>query len=277
MTATKRWRRMVEEEHAQSDAMRPGPSPVDHWQPYAERFRADPHRTDDLLLERLLAFVEPRHTVVDVGAGGGRLALPIALRCQRVVAVEPSDSMASVLEDQARQFGIENVTVIRSQWEDAEIDAGDVAICAHVVYVVRDIGAFLRKLEAHARDRVVLVLFSASPQSQTYSLWQRIHGKERLALPSLPQLRDVLAELDIDAQVDSLPPQNPRGFDSLESALEQLSSRLYLDHGSEEYIHLERMLPDLLIEEDGAFRIKDADPIYPAIVSWRPDMKRWAT
>ncbi len=274
MTATERWRRMVEEEHAQSDAMRPGPSPVDHWQPCAEQFRADPHRTDDLLLERLLAFVEPRHTVVDVGAGGGRLALPIALRCQRVVAVEPSDSMASVLEDQARQFGIENVTVVRSQWEDAEIDAGDVAICAHVVYVVRDIGAFLRKLEAHARDRVMLVLFNASPQSQTYSLWQRIHGKERLALPSLPQLRDVLAELDIDAQVDPLPPQNPRGFDSMESALDQLSSRLYLADGSKEYIRLERMLPDILIEEAGTFRIKDAEPIYPVIVSWRPDIPK---
>ncbi len=274
MTATERWRRMVEEEHAQSDAMRPGPSPVDHWQPCAERFRADPHRTDDLLLDRLLAFVEPRHTVVDVGAGGGRLALPIALRCQQVVAVEPSDSMASVLEDQARQFGIENVTVVQSQWEDAEIDAGDVAICAHVVYVIRDIGAFLRKMEAHARDRVVLVLFNAPPQSQTYSLWQRIHGKERLALPSLPELRDVLPELGIDAQVDPLPPQNLRGFDNMESALEQLSSRLYLAHGSEEYIRLERMLPDILMEEDGAFKIKDAEPIYPVIVSWRPDIPK---
>jgi SAM-dependent methyltransferase len=265
---------MVEEEHAQSDAMRPGPSPVDHWQPYAEQFRADPHRTDDLLLERLLAFVELRHTVIDVGAGGGRLALPIALKCQRVVAVEPSESMASVLEDQARQSGIENVTVVRSRWEEAEIDAGDVALCAHVVYVVRDIGAFLRKLDAHARDRVLVALFNAAPQSQTYSLWRRIHGKERLALPSLPQLREVLAELEIDAQVDPLPAQNPRGFDSMESALDQLSSRLYLTHGSEEYIRLERMLPDILMEEDGAFKIKDAEPIYPVIVSWRPDMPK---
>ena len=277
MTATERWRRMVEEEHAQSDAMRPGPPPVDHWGPYAEQFRADPHRTDDLLLDRLLAFVEPGHTVVDVGAGGGRLALPIALKCQRVVAVEPSDSMASVLEDQAGRYGINNVTVVRSRWEDAEINAGDVAFCAHVVYVVRDIGAFLRKMESHARDRVMVVLFSAAPQSQTYRLWQEIHGKERLALPSLPQLRDVLEELGIDAQVDPLPPQNPRGFDGMESALDQLSSRLYLTHGSQEYERLEGMLPDLLIEEDGTFRIKDAEPIYPVIVSWQPAEKRWAT
>ena len=267
----------MEEEHAQSDAMRPGPPPVDHWQSYAEQFRADPHRTDDLLLDKLLAFVEPRHTVVDVGAGGGRLALPIALKCQQVVAVEPSDSMASVLEDQAGRYGISNVTVVRSRWEDADIDVGDVAFCAHVVYVVRDIGAFLRKMAAHARDRVLVVLFSASPQSQTYSLWKQIHGAERLALPSLPQLRDVLAELDIDATIDSLPHQNPRGFDSMESALDQLSSRLYLTHGSEEHNRLARMLPDILIEEDGAFRIKDAEPIYPAIVSWRPNAGRWAT
>ena len=94
--------------------------------------------------------------------------------------------MASVLEDQATRYDIGNVTVVRSRWEDAEIDAGDVAFCAHVVYVVRDIGAFLRKMEAHARDRVLVVLFSAAPQSQTYSLWRQIHGKERLPCPAFP-------------------------------------------------------------------------------------------
>ena len=93
-------------------------------------------------------------------------------------------------------------------------------------------------------------------------------------MPSLPQLRDVLAELEIDPQVDPLPPQNPRGFDSMESALDQLSSRLYMTHGSDEYATLERMLPDILTEEDGTFRIKDAEPIYPVIVSWRLNDKR---
>ena len=262
---------MVETEHIQSEEMRPEPSPVDHWQPYAAQFRADPRRTDDALLDRLLKFVGPDQTVIDVGAGGGRLALPIALRCKQVVAVEPSSSMAAVLTDQARDYSIENVSVVQARWEEAQIEPGDLALCAHVVYVVRDIGAFLRKLDAHARETVLVVLYNAAPQSQVYAIWKLIHGNERLALPSLPQLKEVLTELEIDAQIDLLPPQAPRGFDTREDALQQLSRRLYLTDSSPEANRLEQLLPDLLIEEDGVFRIKDAEPLYPAIVSWHPN------
>ncbi len=83
MTATQRWREFVETEHAQSDRMREGtPPPQDHWRPFAQQFRADPRRTDDPLVNRLLQEVEPHQVVMDVGAGGGRLALPLAIRCR---------------------------------------------------------------------------------------------------------------------------------------------------------------------------------------------------
>ena len=271
MLASQKWRLMVETEHAQSEEMRGAiPPPEDFWRPYAGQFRDDPRRSGDPLLERLLEFVAPGHTVIDVGAGGGRLALPIALRCRKVVAVEPSASMASALEQQAEECHIQNVSVVRATWEEAHVEPGDIVLCAHVVYTIRDISAFVRKLEAHARERVLIVLYNAAPQSQIYPLWKQLHGKERLPLPSLPQLREVLQELDIDAQIDFLDPQPPRGFDSLEQAVEQLSGRLYLAPGSSEAARLEQMLPGLLQEEDGVFRIRGAEPLRPAIVSWRP-------
>ncbi len=89
---------MIQAEHAQSEGMRgEAPSPQDHWRPYAARFRADPRRTDDPLVNRLAGELSPQQTLIDVGAGGGRLALPLALRCRKVVAVEPSQSMVEVL------------------------------------------------------------------------------------------------------------------------------------------------------------------------------------
>ena len=271
MLATQRWRHMVETEHAQSEEMRGAiPAPDDHWRPYAVQFRADPRRSDDPLLERLLNFVKSGQTVIDVGAGGGRLALPLALRCRSVVAVEPSASMASVLEQQAEEYGIENVTLVQARWEEAQVDRGDVVLCSHMLYTVLDIEAFVRKLESHARDRVLIVLYNAPPQSQIYPLWKQVHGKDRLPLPSLPQLREVLRELDIDAQVDLMPPQPARGFDNPEQAAEQLSRRLYLAAGSPQAERLEKMLPDLLVEEDGVYRIRDAEPLRPALVWWHP-------
>ncbi len=231
---------------------------------------ADPTRTDDTLVNRLLEEVEPRHTVIDVGAGGGRLALALATRCRQVVAVEPSASMADVLRQQASDYSIRNVTLVQSSWESAEVEPGDIVLCSHVLYVVREIESFVRKLESHAKEKVLVVLFQASPQSQTYDLWERIHREKRIPLPSLPELQEVLAQLEVDAKVELLPTQPARGFDDYQQALEQLSRRLYLAEGSPQLAELERILPELLEEVNGALLLRGSESLQPALVSWRP-------
>ena len=269
MSAAQKWRQMVEAEHAQSERVRSDiPPPDDFWRGRAEAFRADPHRTGDPLLERLYNFVEPGDTVIDVGAGGGRLALPLAVRCAKVVAVEPSESMAAVLTDQAAESGISNVTLVRSAWEDAMTSPGDVVICAHVVYTVRDIAGFLKKLDAHARRRVVVIVYNQPPQSAVYPLWKLVHGEERLPLPSLPELCDALAELGIQPSLDHMEPGDRMGFDSVAQALEQLSGRLYVELGSPAASRLEAVLPDMLEEMNGRWIIRYAEPLHQVIVSW---------
>ena len=271
MQATQHWKTMVETEHAQSERMRGAvPPPEDHWRPYAQNFKADPRRTDDPLVNRLLEEVGPHKTVLDVGAGGGRLALPLALRCRHLVAVEPSSSMGEVLLQQASDCSIENVSLVESTWDKAEVEAADLVLCVHVLYVVPEIEAFVRKLEAHARERVLVVLYRAPPQSQTYPLWKEVHGEERLGLPSLPEFQEVLSQLRIDAQVDMLPALPPRGFDDHQQALEQLSGRLYLVPGTPQMATLEAMLPDWLEQVDGTWIIRGTEPLQPGLIWWRP-------
>ena len=271
MLASELWRQMVETEHAQSEEMRGVvPPPDDHWRPYAAQFRADPHRSDDPLVNRLSEIVAANQTVMDVGAGGGRLALPLALRCRSVVAVEPSASMSSVLSQQAEEYGIKNVSLVQARWEEAQVEPTDVVLCAHVVYTVRDIAAFLSKLDAHANRLVLIILYNAPPQSQIYPLWQQVHGRKRLPLPSLPELLEVLRELGVDPDIDTLPDQNPRGIDSFEQAVEQLSRRLYLAAGSPEAERLEKLLPEILTKRDGVFIIGSVEPLRPTLVSWKP-------
>ena len=271
MTATQTWRELVETEHAQSERMRgETPPPQDHWRPFAQQLRADPRRTDDPLVNRLLQEVEPHHAVMDVGAGGGRLALALATRCAKMVAVEPSSSMCQVLQEQASDSGIENVTLVEAEWEEAQVDPVDIILCAHVLYVIAGIESFVKKMEAHAREKVLVVLFQAPPQSQTYPLWQMVHGEERIPLPSLPQFQEVLFQLGINASVEMLPQQPHRGFEDREQALEQLTRRLYLAPGSSQMKKLEEMLPELLLETDLGFIIKGSQPLQPGLVSWRP-------
>ena len=182
MNAVETWGQMVRMEHEQSDRMR-GARPTDHWTQYARQFKADPRRTGDALVERLRARLLPGDSLLDVGAGGGRLALPLALNCQSVTAVEPSPSMCAVLRETAEESDI-GVSVVEADWLNAEVEPADMALCSHVVYVVEDIEPFVRKLERHARRLVLVVMFQSAPQSQLY--WPLGTGAWRAA-PSAAQ------------------------------------------------------------------------------------------
>ena len=103
MSAIEAWGEMVRVEHAQSDRRR-GVRPTDTWNQFAAQFKADPHRTDDRTVEALRSRLVPGETLLDIGAGGGRLALPLALTCRSVTAVEPSPSMCAVLRETAAEL-----------------------------------------------------------------------------------------------------------------------------------------------------------------------------
>ena len=157
-----------------------------------------------------------------------------------------------------------------SGWLDAQAPQADIALCCHVLYTIQDIEPFVRKLEEHA-GRVLVVMYQAPPQSQIYPLWELAHGEPRLALPSLPEFLEVLGQLGIEPETEIVHTVRNRGFESLESAKEQLARRLYVTPGSVEMERLEALLPEVLEEQDGWFTIKGAAPLEPRVVCWRPE------
>ncbi len=271
MTAIETWKEMIKVEHEQSDRMRGQvPAPADHWTPYAQQFKADPRRTGDMLVDYLQAQVASDQVVIDVGAGGGRLALPLALVCDRVVAVEPSPSMCQVLREASTEFGVDNVGVVEAEWMDADVEKADVTLCSHVVYTIQEIEPFVRKLEDRAADLVIVILFSSPPQSQIYQLWETVHREPRHPLPSLPEFRNVLTEMGVRPAISALPAQPAQGFDTLDDAKTQLTRRLFVAPGSHQMDRLESALTGLLTEKDGTYRIRGSRPLIPNVVSWRP-------
>ena len=269
MSAVDDWRQMIILEHAQTDRIR-GPRPSDHWTQYAPMFKDDPHRTGDEMLDKLRARVRPSDTVIDAGAGGGRLALPLALSCRWVYAVEPSPSMGAVLHETAAENGIENVSVTEAGWVEAAVDPADVVLCSHVVYVIQEIEPFVRKMESHARRQVLCVVFQSPPQAQMSGLWERVHGEERFRLPCLPEFLPVLEELGIKPEITELETRPQHGFESFEEAREMLTRRLYVKPDTEEAGRLERALEETVHEVDGRWQIRGSQPVRPNIVAWEP-------
>ena len=89
---------MVRAAHEQTDRIR-GFRPSDHWANNPSLLRGTPGQTGDQLVEEVRSRLIPGETLLDVGAGAGRFALPLATTCRKVTAVDPSPTMCSVLRE----------------------------------------------------------------------------------------------------------------------------------------------------------------------------------
>jgi methyltransferase family protein len=110
---------------------------------------------------RVLAAIGRRldacRTALDVGAGCGALAIPLARHLRSVTALEPSPAMARALRGWAAEAGLGNVVVVEAAWGDVPVPPHDLVLCAHVGDLLRAGSAFLREGGRAARRLVVLV------------------------------------------------------------------------------------------------------------------------
>ncbi len=232
-------------------------TPADFYAPVAAIFRADPRRRDEPTLEALRALVGQSETVVDIGAGGGRYALPLAMECQRVIAIEPSEGMRRVLRDGMAEHSITNIDVLDVRWPGPSV-TGDVALISHLGYDVEDIGPFLDAMEAAASRVCIAVLLSQPPPTEADRLWPVVHGVERATLPSLPEFLTLLLARGRLFEL-RLVKRQPQTYEQPEQALIFLRQQLWIAPGSEK---------DKLLEREARARLQPRADRYA--LSWEP-------
>jgi hypothetical protein len=262
------WRARVVADLEQVNLCREVADPADFYGRVADRFRMDPRRTDDPTLNALLALAKPDDAWIDVGAGGGRYALPLALAVREVVAIDPSPAMLAALDDDAAADRITNVRMIGARWPMPELPSGDVALFAHVGYDIADIGPFIDALESAARRLCVAVMGQSAMQTTATLFWQPIHGEPRVRLPALPELLVLLTARGRLPEV-TLVDRTPPTFGSLDEALAMARRQLWLRDGSAKDGELRRLVEETVTERDGRYAF-DWAPTKIGIVSWSP-------
>ncbi|MEX2081378.1 MAG: class I SAM-dependent methyltransferase [Dehalococcoidia bacterium] len=246
------WARRVRLNREQVDSVREVGDGSDFYAPVAAAFKADPHRTDEPALDLLRSLVQPGDTVLDIGAGGGRYALPLALVAREVIALDPSDGMLAILREGMAEHGIANVRIIQDRWPSPSAPICDVALICHVGYDIEDIGPFLDAMEAHAARLCVAVLLQRQPASLFDQFWPAVHGIEREPLPALPEFlalllaRKKLFEVRIGGR---RPPQ----YGSMEGLLAMARRQLWVEPGTPKDETLQRLLQERAEEHDGQY------------------------
>jgi len=157
------WRQLAE---SQSHICRQGNAPDKAGDPWKERARsfsegmrkrwakADTHR--DFITSMLTA--NPESTVIDIGAGTGGWAIPMARHARTVTALEPSSGMIAVMKENILAEAIANIDIVQGSWPDTRVVPHDFSLCSHAMYGVADLPAFVNAMSRATRKTCMMLL-----------------------------------------------------------------------------------------------------------------------
>lgn len=260
------WREIVEGEHAQTERLREWQEP-DYYRPMVEHFVADPRREGSDLLNEMRSYCGPDVTWVDVGAGGGRNALPLALASKRVIAVEPSEAMREALSESALQAKVENVEILPFRWPDGSDQVlADYGLMSHVGYDIVDINAFVDGLERATSKRCFASMMDRAPSSGFERLWLEVHGEERISLPAMREFIHLLLARGVAPDVHIY--KRDVHQHTPDEIRRSARRRLWLSEDSEKDQKLQRLLDDAFASGTERFERRSV----VSLISWEsPD------
>lgn len=219
--------------------------------------RTAARRPDPVTGPLLRGLLPEAGTLLDVGAGTGRLSVPIAAAGHPVVAVEPNEAMAAELE-RAAKAAEGSVVIIREPWPEAAATTGahDVALTANVVYDVGTIAPFLEALERSATVAVVVELTQRHPWHGLRRYYRSLHGVDLPDGPTVDDLVEVIGEaFAVVPHRCDWPSPPSLSFESRDALLELYATRLCVR--DERRRELEQLIAtDIEETDDGAFALR---------------------
>ena len=233
-----------------------------YWDRRAPTFAKSTQARSDAMLDVVAPYLSPRKTLIDVGAGAGRHAVPLSDRLEWVTAVEPSEGMRAQIPHR------DNMTVVASSWEDAAVTPADLLICSHVLYGVENPVPFIAKMEASARERIFIML-RESPMAHLGAVVRAQMLGEEPRLPRFSDLFLLLMQIGIAPDVNFASYPNPQRYANFDEALADCQAMIG-DRWDEQK---GRAIVDELLEPDGDELVFQGAVTLTGIAHWQPQSR----
>jgi len=211
---------------------------------------------------------EPDWTVLDVGCGGGALAIPLAAKVKKVTAVDFSPNMIAIVRNLCREQNITNIETILGEWDSdwAALGIGkyDIAIASRSLRV-EDSAPYIQKLINAARRQVFISLPEGDGPLDTKLL--EFAGREKTVKPDYRQLMDVLQGMGIRANISFIDETQPNRWRTFDEALKG-QMWMFFNATPEEDEKVRLYLEQNLIQKDGMVQLPYERAYRWAVMWW---------
>ncbi len=202
-----------------------------YWDKAAASYNEACANMNDLTQKQLNRMLFPSDcTVLEVGAGTGRLTIPIAKRAKKVTALEPSSNMLSYLKVAAQKEKVSNIVCINKALEDldtSKVAPHDLVVASFSLLMV-DIEKALRKINALSVGRVYL--FMPASRWMDDEIHKAVYGADAPLgyLSDFICIYNILHDAGILANVDLWDFQVMQSYDSLDKAIDNFEEKYNL-------------------------------------------------
>ena len=221
--------------------------------------RSTQARTDDFLTV-MEPYLSPRRTLIDAGAGTGRHAVPLSQRLEWVTAVEPSEGMRAMIPPK------DNMTVVASTWEDAEVAPADLVICCHVLYGMGEPVSFIEKLNRSASERVFIMMRESELPHPAAAVRRQLLGDAGPRVPRFSDLFMLLIQMGIAPDVSFLRYTSVSRYADFAEAL--LDVMAMVGDGLSE--HQVQVALEAMLKSEGDEVVYDGGTVLSGVAHWRP-------
>ena len=207
-------------------------------------------------------------TVLDMGCGGGTLALPLAEKVKHITAVDFSENMIGILRAETERRKIKNIKTIHASWDDNWAESGigiyDVALASRSM-AVGDIRSALVKLNNAARKRVIIsTVVGDGPFDR--KMFEAV-GREHSNSVDYIYFYNLLYQMGIFANISFIAEENNKTFESYDNACESLNW-MFQEMTPDEEVNLKKYLGDHLVEVNGGLTLDYKKTSKWAVIWW---------
>lgn len=145
--------------------------------------------------------------VLDVGAGPGNLAIPMAETARSVTTVEPSPGMNQVMTQAIAEHKVDNIIQLKKTWEEIDpnkdLEPPYDLVLASMSLGMKDIRAAIGKMNQVCHGRVVIFWHAGIPEWEKMpkALWPKLFNTDYHGGPKSDVLFQVLYQMGIYPEV----------------------------------------------------------------------------
>lgn len=244
-----------------------------HWDTRAKGFNKRVMRHKGWAEDQVAALcLLPHETVLDVGAGTGRLAIPMAQKTKSVTALDQSAGMLACLKENMAAEGIKNINCIHKSWQDlddGEIKPHDVVLSSNSLGVY-DLKEALTLMDVLAKRAVYIFTFTDRRRDDGFGEFLRRSEKKRLPAGGPADylvMYNLLADMGIYADIKIMDWQSDEHYTSLDDAVAEWKEMRELPDEKEP--ELREFLSMKLVRDDEGLCMHRHHK--QAMISWQKD------